>query len=74
MAQSDVCGKIHCGLDNQVSENRKQNVGTEMAVFTAYMVEFLKELLPYKKLLISYRCSTIYPFYVFSVLLNLHLS
>ena len=24
MAQSDVCGKIHCGLDNRVSANRKQ--------------------------------------------------
>jgi hypothetical protein len=49
-----VCGKIHCGLENQVSVNRKQNVGTEMALLTAYMVEFLKQLLPYPKLLISY--------------------
>jgi len=61
MAQSDVCGKIHCGLDNQVSVNRKQNVGTELAVLTTYMVEFLKELLPYPKLLISYRWQTIKP-------------
>jgi len=55
MALSDVCVKIHCGLDNQFSVNRKQNAGNEMAVFTAHMVEFLKELLPYSKLLISYR-------------------
>jgi hypothetical protein len=55
MAQSDECRKIHYGLDRWVSANRKQNVGTEMAVFTAYMVEFLKELLPYPKLLISHR-------------------
>jgi len=53
--QMCVCGKIHYGLDNQVSVNRKQNAGTEMAVLTAYMVEFVKELLPYPKLLISYR-------------------
>jgi len=59
MAQSDVCGKIHCG--NQFSVNRKQNVGTEIAVFTAYMVEFLEELLPYPKLFISYRLQTIKP-------------
>jgi hypothetical protein len=50
-----VCGKIHYGLDNQVSVNRKQNAGTEMAVLTAYILEFVKELLPYPKLLISYR-------------------
>jgi hypothetical protein len=50
-----------------------------MAVLTAYMVEFVKELLPYPKLLISYMWQTIKPtiypfFYVFSVLLNVHLS
>jgi hypothetical protein len=55
MAQSDVRGKIHCGLDNQVSVNRKQNDGSQKAVFTAYTEEFLQELLPYPKLLISYR-------------------